>query len=169
MLTPAMEKVIKQREAHCLNFHYGDSDSDDCSSESSGTEHMPVYRVKTTTGRSGTRIGLRNKPGARRQSCDTYSSHSDSIEFVNTRLISSTKRRQPPNRAPPRNSKLSSRQISNGMLVCFLSDVINALMFHQVEFFPLLSGVIAARKKSHAISKKYLRSCPSLRNTTLQG
>lgn len=135
MLTPAMEKVIKQRAAHCLNFHYGDSDSDECSSESSGVEHMPVYRVKVPSGRSRTRVGLRNKSGMRRrQSCDTYSSHSDSIEFVNAQVISS-KKRQPSNRVLPRNSR----------------------------------GAVPVRKKKYAITKKYIRNCPSLRNTTLQG
>lgn len=143
--TPAMENVIRRREANFLTFHYGDSDDEINSyAESSGSEFVPVHPVKLPARRTCTRKQLRSRPAARRQSFETDSNHSDSIEYVSSALVPTNKKRRAHSRSLSRNRKLSSRQFSGGVNV-------------------------AARKKSNAIAKKYLRSYPNLRNSTLQG
>lgn len=119
MLTPAMENVIRRRDTNFLNFHYADSDSDnDSYEESSGSsEFVPVHPIRLPVRRLGTRIGLRNRPLVRRQSCDSDSSHSDSIEYESPALVPTPKKRRLAARAPPRVNKLSSRQFSNGEFI----------------------------------------------------
>lgn len=149
MLTPAMESVIRRRETNYLNFHYANSDCDsDSYEESSGSDFVPVRVVRLPAKRQATRFGLRSKPVARRLSCDTESSHSDSIDSVSSELVPTARKRRAVTRAPSRSNKLPSRQYAN--------------VIHK-------SVNLAARKKSHAISKKYLRSYPNLRNSTLKG
>lgn len=125
MLTPAMEHVIRRRETNFLNFHYIDSDSDnDSYAESLESEYVPVIQKSLQTGRSGTRIGLRSRPIVRRQSSDTDSSNSDSIEYVNAELVPTPRRLRAAAKAPIRNSKLTSRQFSTGKYLFFYFCII---------------------------------------------
>ncbi|XP_026280806.1 serine/threonine-protein kinase VRK1 isoform X2 [Frankliniella occidentalis] len=146
MLTPAMENVIRRREGNFLNFQY--AESDESSSESYAPPYVPPYHMKLTQGRC-TRLGLRNRPAlnrnpVRRQSCDSDSNQSDSIDYVNPVIVSNKRKRRAPSKLSPRKNKLPSKQLST-------------------------SENIAARKKSNAISKKYLTRFRNLRNSTLKG
>ena len=142
-LTPVMDNVIRPRPTNFINFNYIDSDSDN-NSEEDTSEFVLLRPIMQPEGRPCARLGLRPRPARRRQSFDTDSSSSDSIEFLNAELVPAPSRRRAPAKTYIRRCKLTPRQFSTGVN-------------------------IVARKKSQAITKKYLRSFPNLRNSTLQG
>ncbi|KAK3915878.1 Serine/threonine-protein kinase VRK1 [Frankliniella fusca] len=143
MLTPAMENVIRRREATYLNFQYAESDESGSESyaASDGSDYVTPYPFKLTA-RRGTRSGLRSRPALNRTSARRQSSDSDStVVFIKSVIVPKTRKRRA---SSPRKSKLSSRQLST-------------------------DPKIAARKKSNAITKKYLTRFRNLRNSTNQG